>query len=105
MKIPKEFYLKGKLWRVEYKWGLRDGDEMLDGLCTFDPRVIYLRRELSREDKWLTFLHELVHAILFECYISRNDGGIDGIVEEVVCDSISECFTELFEFRPKRKKI
>jgi hypothetical protein len=102
VKIPSEVLVKGKLWTVEYKWGLRDGGEIVDGLCQYGPRKILIRRELKKEDKPAVFLHELIHAILFESHLNE-DGGLDGFAEEVVCSSIADVILTLFHLRLKRR--
>ena len=105
MRIPKEFYLKGKHWTVEYKWNLRASDgEKMDGLCIVTERVIQLDRAMPREEKWPVFLHELVHAIIFEAHISGLDGEAGEFIEEVICDAIAGDFDDLFNFRWKRRK-
>lgn len=103
MKIPKEFYIKGKLWRVEYKWRLHDPEHGLcNGLCDFDARTIYIDRLIPKEDKAGVFLHEYIHAVLHEAHLHES-GGIAGIIEEVVCASISEAFTSNFNLKWKTK--
>ncbi len=104
MRIPKEFRLKGHNWSVEYKWNLHDGNEKMDGLCLMTRRVIQLDRGMSRDEKWPVFLHELVHAILFEAHVSGLDGPAGELLEEVICDAIAGDFSDLFNFRWKRRK-
>ncbi|MNJ94807.1 hypothetical protein D3C87_125100 [compost metagenome] len=103
MKIPKEFYIKGKLWTVEYKWRLEEpGIGKCDGLCDFTLRVIYLDRLISKEDKVRVFLHEYTHALIHEAHL-HEAGGIDGILEEVLCESVADGILENFILKWKRK--
>jgi len=106
--IPKEFRIKGKRWRVEYKWNLfdrgDDGNIKCDGLCDPEYRVIYIDRAIPRVEKWPVFLHELIHAILFEAHISGLDGPAGSMLEEVICESIATSFDDLFRIRWKRQK-
>lgn len=110
MRIPKTFMIRGKRWKVEYKWNLMDRDNKddenikCDGLCDPDKRTIFLERSILRVDKWPIFLHELVHAILFEAHISGLDGPAGDFIEEVICDSIETTFDDLFKFRWKRQQ-
>jgi len=105
MRIPKVFYLKGKKWCVEYKWGLRGcDDEKLDGQCIREDRIIQIERGLSKEEKWPVFLHEFIHASLFELHVTDLDGGVDGLLEEVICEGIGHILNDTFRFRWKRKK-
>ena len=104
MNIPKQFLIKGKLWKVEYKWGLHDHEVcagFCDGLCDFDLKTIFIRREVPVEQKFGIFMHELIHATLHECHLHEN-GGVDGILEEVLCEGITDVITSLFTLRFKR---
>jgi hypothetical protein len=103
MRIPSEILVKGKRWTIGYKWGLTDGHDLVDGLCNLSDRTIFIRRELKKEEKWPIFLHELIHAILFEAHLSE-DGGISGFPEEVVCSAIADVFSTLFDIRLKRRQ-
>lgn len=85
---------------MEYKWGLTEGGEIINGLCDFGQRTIYIRRELLKDEKPQVFLHELIHAALFECHL--YDGGLDPKIEEIICEGIADVFTTLFTMRFKR---
>ena len=109
MRIPKEFIIKGKLWSVEYKWNLTDKDpggppQRMDGLCVVSRRVIQLDRALPKEEKWPVFLHEYVHAVLFEAHISGLDGPAGDYIEEVICEALADAFVTSFHVRWKRKR-
>lgn len=104
MRIRKEFEIKGKPWRVEYKWGLRENGELLEGLCDFENRTIFLRREISKADKWAAFLHELIHATLRESHVTGgSDGAIDEVNEGIICEALPDVLNSLFNFRWKRQ--
>lgn len=66
MNIPKTFQLAGVSWTVEQVKGMEDL-----GLCERDKALIILRKDLPREQKELTFFHELFHAIKY----TQGDGG------------------------------
>lgn len=102
MKLPKEFMLKGKRWKLIYKWGLsaRTGN---DGLCVFSDRSIILDRSLTGEYKIDVFLHELTHALLFEAHINPGTG-VTPEVEEIICDAVSDAFMSIFDLKFKRKR-
>lgn len=101
MKLPKSILIKGKEWKIEYKWGLRSGSDLVDGLCDPNIRTIFIRRELLVCEKPAVFFHELVHAVLFEAHLSYNDGWVDGLIEEVICDSVSSALLENFKIRKR----
>lgn len=102
-KIPTEFEVKGKTWKVEYKWRLEEpGIGQCNGLCDFSKRTIYIDRLLPKEDKPKVFLHELGHAILHEAHL-HEQGGIDGIVEEVAVDAYADTLISLFDLKWRRR--
>ena len=101
MKIPKEVTIKGKLWTIEYQWGLKSGNEIIDGLCDPNTRTILIRRELTKEEKPAIFLHEFIHAVFFEAHLSYNDGWVPDIIEEVMCDAIQSSLLDSFNLRSK----
>jgi hypothetical protein len=101
LKIPKEIKIKGKTWKIEYKWNLNHGGEVLDGECDPNTRTIYIRRELTKEEKPAIFLHEFLHAVFYEAHLSYNDGWVDTLIEEVMCDSIQSALLDGFTLRPK----
>jgi hypothetical protein len=104
MTLPKQFHVKGKLWRLEYKWRLVNDDGVLcDGLCVPATRMIYIDRLVEKDRKPGVFLHELNHAILFESHLGEM-GGVDGFQEEVICASISDVYTSLFTLKLRKAK-
>lgn len=72
MRIPKEFIIRGETWRVEYKWRLTYRNSPVVGLCDPDIRTIFIDRSLSKEEKWWTFVHEFIHAVLDEYKLGIN---------------------------------
>lgn len=97
MRIPKELMIRGKQWAVTYKWRLEDD---ADGLTDGANRVIYLRHGLGGE-KLTTFLHELIHAIMYESGIHHTE--LSAAAEELICHNVAEEFTSQFIFRKRRR--
>lgn len=58
---------------------------------------------MTPEEKEEVFLHELIHAALFEAHL-HDGSGLGGETEEIVCDAVSDLFTSLFTLRWKRQK-
>lgn len=59
-----------QIWTIEEKnrdeiKGRLDASGMCLGMCEYEPRIITLANNLSREQKMNTLRHELVHAFLF----------------------------------------
>lgn len=61
-------------------------DENVMGM--FDPvnRVIYIKKSLRGDQKWLTLYHELSHAALWD---SGAHNLLPGDLEENICDAIA----------------
>lgn len=104
MRYPKTFKVKGKTWRLEYKWRLTDDNGVAcDGLCVPKDRVIYLDRLIPKENKFKIFLHELNHAVLHESHLGEM-GGVDGFTEEVICASLADHYDSMFKLNFKSAK-
>lgn len=101
MKIPKSITIAGKLWKTVYVNGLKDSEGLNDGLCDYDERIIYLRKELPKKLKPSVYVHELIHAILYELHLSANDGWPGGLIEEVICDGMTTALLDNFQLKKK----
>lgn len=103
MRIPKQFKLKGKLWKVAYKDNLKEDGEELDGLCVFSTRTIWLDSSLRGKKKKSVFLHELFHVVIHEAHINPGVRFSEGI-EEVFCDAFSDVMVSLFNLKWKKQR-
>lgn len=102
MRIPKAITIYGKRWTTNYKWNLFDDEgNRCDGLCCKKTRTITLDRYLKDTEKTSTYLHELLHAVLYELKI--NQTSLDSDVEEIIVAGIEEFIMENFTFRLKKK--
>lgn len=69
MKIPKTIEILGFTIPIKYRTKIVHKGELCDGLWDYATDTIYLRKGTKKDpflkqDKELTFLHELTHAIL-----------------------------------------
>lgn len=104
MRIPGQFQLKGKTWLVVFRKRVKHEDgEICAGLCEFDKRRILIAKDLPEDKIIATFLHELVHATLFEAHLQENTG-LAIQAEEIVCDAIADMLGNCFELRWKSRK-
>lgn len=104
MKIPSKIIIKGKIWSVAYKWRLQDADlGVCNALTDWTEKTIYLDRLLSREDKQLYLLHEIIHIILDEYHLHETGGIKDSFAEEVICAGISKTLLEMFNIKFKEE--
>lgn len=61
---PKSISFGDETYKIE--WVKRFADKATLGECDGSDRVIRIRRGLTREDMFRTFLHELIHLAEFE---------------------------------------
>lgn len=103
MKIKNSFLIKGKEWRVVYKWNLHDPIHgHCHGICDPTERIIYLNRLDDAETKQRAFMHELFHAVAYECHATEA-GGVDGFLGEVLAEGQTDVLLDLFELKWRRK--
>jgi hypothetical protein len=72
MKLPKEQLVKDKLWQIAYRWRLTLRGKPVDGLCEYKTRTIWIDRSLDEQAKSAAFLHEFLHALLWEHDLGHN---------------------------------
>lgn len=105
MKIPKQFYIKGKLWKTSRKKNLTNDDgELCTGLTDPDEKHIALDKSLEGPELEWVFWHEYGHALLEEAGVTRNTGGLSDLAEEIVCDTFADAMTLDKTVRFKRGK-
>ena len=104
MKLKKEFLIKGNVWALKYKWGLKADGVMVDGLTDQTTRTIYIDQSLKGEDKLIVFLHEFIHASLLEIHLSGPSDILTSDVEEIIATGLSEIISSTFDLKWKRKE-
>lgn len=91
MKIRQEYTIKGQSWKVKRKSKLIHNGSECYGLCEYESRTIYLERGLKGKKLIETFLHEYIHAVLYEMHLDVGE-----VIEEAVANGISIAITDLF---------
>lgn len=99
MKLMKEFYIKDKLWRLEFKRAFTE-----DGLADQTNRVITLRHEIPKAEKPETFLHEFFHGCFFELHLSGPSGVLSPEIEEIMCAGLAHIFINTFDLKWKKRR-
>jgi len=103
--FPLHFTIEGADWKVRMrKRVLDDAGNECRGLTDPIKRVIYLDNTLPAKEMIWIFWHEYMHAVLHEASVTGNDGGLDGIVEEIICDKFANAMTRDKTVTWKRKK-
>lgn len=64
--------LNEKPWCIRWVNRLGKANEMLDGYCNYDKRVVQIRRGQSERDEFESIIHECIH------------GGLQFVEEEFV---------------------
>ncbi len=57
------YFIKGKEWRIEFCKFISKGDI---GECDEHDRVIRIKTGLDKQELFSTFVHEFLHAVVFE---------------------------------------
>jgi len=102
MRIPKQIDVLGKKWKVSYRWRLLDGDIKCDGLCCHTSRTIFIDRSTAKADRPQIFLHELLHAVLFEAKLTDAES-FSCEIEEILVEVVSSYLLDTFAIRLKSK--
>lgn len=94
--IRRNFTIKGKEWTVVYQHNLTHPTH---GPCygdtNPDTRTITIERQLSKELKFRTFIHELMHAIHFEIHATEAYG-VEGMLGELIAEGTTDVLMSLF---------
>lgn len=93
MKIPKKFLIKGNEWRVKRRKKIILDSELCAGLTDVSKREILVDSQLADDRAEWVFWHEYCHAILYECGVTENTGGISDLAEEIICDAFADALT------------
>jgi hypothetical protein len=95
-KLPRSVTIGGKAWKVTLQDldGLTGKDDTV-GLTVYDSvtqrREILIDKSLENDEQRMrVFLHELVHAIIFESKLPPDS--ICKTAEEVLCEQIAQLF-------------
>ena len=76
----------------------------LQGQAHFDKNEIWVNNDLTDKRREETIVHEFTHWVLYRSGIRE---GMNGIVEEAICDALSFALTEnkhLVVLKKKKKK-
>lgn len=67
-RYPKTLIIKGEEWRIAWVDRIEGADVL--GLCDPSNRIIYIKNKQSAKQTFLTYLHEVLHALEMEYDIS-----------------------------------
>jgi hypothetical protein len=96
MRIPDKINVLGREYEVIIEDGLFCESEKVDGLCDHERHSIHICRYLPKSEKPEVFLHEFIHAALWELGVSRQ---LSADVEEVIADGLGKALVKTFKMR------
>ncbi len=103
-KIPRSFLLKGKRWKVLRPRSIKQDGAPCDGLCIWHTRTIQVCSDLPPIEARQVFLHELVHAVIYEAHINRGARFSEGL-EDVMCDAFVDVVTSLLKVQLNKEQV
>lgn len=106
MRLPKRIGIKGNEWQLAYKWRLTLAGKQADGVCDYSTRTIWIDRSLSPELKFAAFIHEFIHAVLWEYDLGHNASKkrITTQLEEEIVSAIETELLACFKLRLIKSK-
>lgn len=67
MGFPSSIKVGGVEYKVYWKPIVQNGDTFLNGICSHEKCTIEIRNDINHQRIAQVFVHELIHAMLFEC--------------------------------------
>lgn len=97
MIIPESVRINGMEYKVDYVNELNDGRNILKGQIEPGKHIIHINptEENDYQDKCLTFLHEVLHAICYEYSVKLKE-------EEKVVEALSRGIFQILEDNKER---
>ena len=93
MKLLKQTTIKGKVWTIQKVKKLVDDDGLpCCGLTLWPDRKILIDSSLRGVELQQTFLHEYIHACIFELHIVQ----ISEDVEDILSDGLASILVDNF---------
>ncbi len=106
--FPLTFHIQGAKWKVKLCKSVKDEEgHECRGLTDVSKRLIQIEAGLPESETEWVFWHEYCHALLHEASVVGNDGGLDLIVEEIICDHFANAMTrdKTIKWKRRRKKV
>lgn len=70
------------------------------GECDSEGKVIKIKKGMSPEKTWITFIHEVGHAVSYEIG-THNMPSYSADQEDITVDGVATQLVSLFDFRDK----
>lgn len=102
MKLPKKVLIEGIEWMIVRKWRIVSEGTECDGLCVHDKHEIWVLHGLEEAEAFRIFIHEYLHAILYEKGIYLT--GLSDEAEEMIVHGISKELCQSFNLKMKTQR-
>lgn len=93
MKIPKSVNIMGDKYNVKLVNEMNIIPGAL-GVCDPETKTIYLMKTLKKDQMSVTFIHEIVHAVIVSGGLHQVIGDA---VEEILCEQISRTLHKILD--------
>lgn len=80
MKIPKKLKVGGSIYKIKLVNQI-EIDPLCQGLTRYGDHVIEISENQGKQSRELTFLHELVHALLFHFNYEQNEDLVERLAQ------------------------
>lgn len=87
MELPKTLRIGGFIWEVEENKKITTEGNCFGSTHTV-TQSIYIEPDLPEQKKWQTLLHEVMHAVYWQCGLTK-DKNIQADVEEKIIHALS----------------
>lgn len=90
MKLPDSVNICGMIYPISVISGLRSSDDAetkVDGLFSRGPASIKIEGKLEDQERWQTFLHELIHGwlIMANIELEEEEKKVDALAYQAYC--------------------
>lgn len=97
MRGKRSFKINGNKWKI--KMAKLDAD--IDGETDQTQRTVTLSTALAEKDYTRVFVHEFMHAMLFELHLSGPTGVLNEDIEEIICEGVTNILLSNFDIQWK----
>lgn len=97
MTLPKHIIVLGQKYSIKQKYDLYHNNTPVHGLVDFDKKLIIIDSEQSNDQKLITLLHEIGHAVVKESAL--GEAGLLDEIEEIFVEQMAKTIMANFKFK------
>lgn len=75
MRIPKKVKVGGITYKIKYVDS--DVNDLFAGDCDYNCSLLRISKSSKKQEKELTFLHELLHTMFYHCNLNQDEHEIE----------------------------